>query len=349
MKWSIDEAIQDPRAVKSAQAYGPLAQTRGSIPFELETSDGDYPRQLLDYEDAPPMIYGRGEVASLTPGIAIIGARNATPYGVSAARAVATWACEMDLTVYSGCARGCDQAAHRAALEAGGKTVAILGCGADVIYPRGAAALLERIAQTGAVISQYSWGTPPAAFRFRARNWLIAALSQFVVVVEARIPSGTFSTVEHALSLGVGLAAVPGSIFCAESRAPNRFISEGAIPLTCREDLFAAFNRLALISETVADAEGSGRDGDRWGNGGGAGRRSGGDRSASGRCGARQDDPLLSALSSQAYSAEELARDLSLKAREVTLRCSRYEVEGLVQRSPDGRYSLTPAELLRRV
>ena len=304
-----------------------MEETTGKA-FELEQSDAFYPVQLADYDQAPEILYGKGEPSCLHPGVSIIGARNATPYGISAARAVATWAAEMGLTVYSGCARGCDQAAHRGALEANGRTVAVLGCGADVVYPIRAAALLEDIAENGCVVSKYPWGTPPAAWRFRERNWLIAALSQFVIVVEARIPSGTFSTVEHALTLGVGLAAVPGSIFCPGSEAPNRFISDGAVPLTRREDLESAVAQF-LPAGALRDAAEDTEEQLTWLPATGA-------------------DEILRALAAQPASLEELAHDLSLSPREATLRCSRYEIEGVVQRYPDGRYGLSQEELLRR-
>ncbi|MCL2324461.1 MAG: DNA-protecting protein DprA [Actinomycetia bacterium] len=296
-----------------------------SASFELETSDEFYPRQLQDYEEAPELLFGRGDPACLLPGVALIGARNATPYGISAATAIATWACELGLTVYSGCARGCDQAAHRAALAAEGRTVAVLGCGADVVYPARAAGLLDRIAAQGCVLSTYDWGTPPAAYRFRERNWLIAALSQFVVVVEARIPSGTFSTVEHALSLGIGIAAVPGSIFCPGSQAPNRFISEGAVPLTSREDLCAAVER--FLPQVTVDLVMRPTD-----------------TATEQGC----TDELLRALVAQPSTPEELSAALGLSAREVALRCSRAEIEGSVERYPDGSYGLSQSELLLR-
>jgi len=296
--------------------------------FELERSDAFYPAQLTDYDEAPEILYGKGEPSCLHPGVSVIGARNATPYGISAARVVATWAAEMGLTVYSGCARGCDQAAHRGALEAGGRTVAVLGCGADVVYPTRAGSLLEAIAQSGCVVAKYPWGTPPAAWRFRERNWLIAALSQFVVVVEARIPSGTFSTVEHALTLGVGLAAVPGSIFCPGSEAPNRFISDGAVPLTRREDLASAVAQFLPPGAVQDAAEGT--------------------QGLFTLSPATPTDDVLRALEAQPASLEELAGELSISSREVTLRCSRYEIEGVVERYPDGRYGLSKEELLRR-
>ena len=317
-----------------AQTQAPKSVQSPSPCFELESTDELYPCQLLDYEQAPEVIYGRGQAAALRPGVAIIGARNATPYGISAARAVASWAVERGLTVYSGCARGCDQAAHRGALEAGGATVAVLGCGADVAYPTRAVRLLDEIAVAGCVVSKYAWGTPPMAYRFRERNWLIAALSQFVVVVEARIPSGTFSTVEHALDLGVGLAAVPGSIFCPESQAPNRFIGEGAIPLTCQSDLDSAIERFlpgGVLNDDLGETEDE--------SGGGASQL---------RLPVAADEQLLRMLAAQPISLDELARELCLSSREAMLRCSRAEIEGVVERYPDGRYGLSSTELLRR-
>ncbi|MCL2654163.1 MAG: DNA-protecting protein DprA [Coriobacteriia bacterium] len=334
------ETITQTEGATSAGAARALKPAAAPDRFELERADELYPAQLLDFEAAPDLLYGRGDAAAMRPGVAVIGARNATPYGISAAKAVATWAADMGLTVYSGCARGCDQAAHRGALEAGGLTVAVLGCGADVVYPTRAAALLDRIAAQGCVISKYGWGTPPAAYRFRERNWLIAALSQFVVVVEARIPSGTFSTVEHALSLGVGLAAVPGSIFCAESEAPNRFIGEGALPLTCRADLESAAARFLPADAPRGGAPLPGPE---------AGESCpGGEDPRQLSLPVAPDDEVLRALGAQPASLEELARDLALEVREVMLRCSRAEVEGTVTRYPDGRYGLSSEELLRR-
>jgi len=198
-----------------------------------------YPAALQDLPGSPVALYGRGQCEHLTPGIAIIGSRNATPYGVRAARTVAEWSAELGLVVYSGAARGCDQAAQLAALDAGGRSVAVLGCGVDVVYPQSSRVLLDRCAQSGAVVSQFESGTRPAKWRFPQRNWLIAALSLCVVVVEGRVPSGTFSTVGHAQDLGRDVCAVPGSIFSADSDAPNRLISEGAHPVTCAEDLAA--------------------------------------------------------------------------------------------------------------
>jgi len=285
--------------------------------FEIEKDDACYPELLLARESAPDIIYGLGREDALEPGIAIIGARNATPYGRRIAKLIATWAADLGLVVYSGAARGCDQAAHRGALEAGGRTVAVMACGADRAYPPKAGELLSKIADSGAVISQYAWGIPPMKYRFRERNRLIAALSDLVVVVEARLPSGTLSTVHHALELGVPVAAVPGSILHLESAAPNRLISEGAFPICCREDLAIACN-LSSNRPDMSTFTNSSQD-------------SSDDKSQAGR--------VFAALSSEPSLPDELAQNLNLNLGEIFEILGHLEVQGQVTRLSDGRYA----------
>jgi len=187
-------------------------------------------------------IHGIGcQSGLLAPSVAIIGARNATPYGKRAAFLVAGWAADLGYTVVSGGARGCDQAAHRGALAKGGKTVAVMGCGADVIYPSKSGKLFQEIIDNGgAIVSEFDWSTPPMKYRFNSRNKTIAEMVDLVVVVEARLPSGSLSTVGHAVNVGTPIAAVPGSILCIESEAPNRLISEGASIIASSDDLALA-------------------------------------------------------------------------------------------------------------
>ena len=197
---------------------------------------------LRTERDFNAYLFGYGEEGVLYEAlrVAIVGAQNATPYGMQVAEMVAGWAAELGAVVVSGGARGCDAAAHRGAIEAGGKTVAVLGCGADVIYPARQESLFCSIAENGAVISEYEWGTQPSKHRFNERKRLIAALSDLVVVVEARYPSGTQNTVHHAIELEVPVAAVPGSILCLESAPPNKLITQGAYVITSKQDLSAA-------------------------------------------------------------------------------------------------------------
>jgi len=290
--------------------------------FELAPDDGFYPQILPERGHLPETLYGLGQEDSLRPGIAIIGARNATSYGKRIAKLVATWAADLGLTVYSGGARGCDQAAHQGALDACGTTVAVMGCGADIVYPSRAGSLLSQIAQSGCVLSEYSWGAPPMKYRFRDRNRLIAALSDVVVVVEARLPSGTLSTVHHALEMGVPVAAVPGSILCLESAAPNRLISEGAFPICCREDLALACNLSATrpnLTSLYKDHEQASLSFDVAPE--------------------SNADKIFASVQSMPALPDEIADDLKISLGEVLEVLGNFEVQGQVLRHIDGRYS----------
>jgi len=319
---------QDRLALNFEKGDAPSLPPGISEAFEIEKDDACYPELLLEREVTPDILYGLGQENALQPGVAIIGARNATPYGRRIAKLVAGWAAELGLVVYSGAARGCDQAAHHGALEAGGKTVAVMGCGADVPYPSRAGDLLAEIARSGAVISQYAWGMPPMKYRFRERNRLIAALSDLVVVVEARLPSGTLSTVHHALELGVPVAAVPGSILHLESAAPNRLISEGAFPICCRDDLAIACNLSSNRTDIDALIRPSRNPGDDSGDGFDDGAD---DESQAGK--------LFAILRSEASLPDDLAQSLSLSLGEIFEILGHLEVQGQVMRLPDGRYA----------
>lgn len=196
--------------------------------FELRLGYADYPPQLAASPDPPKVLYGIGDPKALAPGIAIVGARKATPTGLSATRMFAGWAGAAGYNVISGAAIGCDSEAHRAALDAQGRSVAVLGCGADVDYPASSKDLLAGLRERHAVVSELPWGTRPVKWAFQRRNRIIAWLALGLLVVEARVPSGTFSTADFAAAGGRDVLAVPGSIFSAESRGPNRLIRNGA-------------------------------------------------------------------------------------------------------------------------
>ena len=167
----------------------------------------------------------------------MVGARRATPYGLAAARLLAGWAAESGYLIYSGGALGCDQAAHRAALEAGGRTVAVMAGGPDVVYPRRSGALRAAILERGAVVSEHPPGTQPQRWTFRTRNRIIAGLARVLLVLEASLPSGTFTTAEYAADSGRTVAVVPGSIFAPECRGANRLLRTGAFPITDASEL----------------------------------------------------------------------------------------------------------------
>ena len=283
--------------------------------FELPKGSRGYPWQLLQTQRPPAVLYGIGEPSALGPGLAIIGARKATPYGLRCARTFADCAARLGVTVISGAAMGCDLEAQTAALEAGGVTVAVLGTGADVDYPRRAAAALAKMRSgSGAVVSELAWGTTPRPGQFPARNRIIAGLAAAVLVVEAALPSGTFSTADSALDAGRDVLAVPGSILYAGSAGSNRLIRQGAAPITCVEDLADALESCGLTS----------------------GERPGTDPLADGT--RAVSDPILNAVRAHPMFPDMLAQTLGIEAAAVLLGLGALEARALVARYPDGRY-----------
>lgn len=192
-------------------------------------ADPAYPEQLRDLALPPPVLYCRGTVTT-TPGIAVVGSRQASRQGREIAELAGRELALSGLSVVSGFARGVDAAAHRGALSAnGGRTVAVLGCGLDVDYPRGHRVLGDQIAARGAVITEFPFGTRPAARNFPVRNRIIAALAEGTLVVEAAPRSGSLITAGLALELGRDVYAVPGALFDDRSVGPNTLIRDGAL------------------------------------------------------------------------------------------------------------------------
>ena len=204
-----------------------------------------YPEAFECLDKPPAALYIVGDAGALREGLAVVGARKATPYGTRAARLFSACAARRGIAVISGGARGCDAAAHEAAIEAGGVTVAFLGGGCDRPYPACNAALFDRIAASGgAVVSEHPWDFPAKPYTFRARNRLIAALARATLVTEAGLPSGTFSTADEALAANREVLAVPGSVFSATSRGANLLISQGAFPVVDPESFSEVLDRL---------------------------------------------------------------------------------------------------------
>jgi DNA processing protein len=194
----------------------------------LTARERAYPA-LLAAIPAAPDLYVRGHLARDDAlAIAIVGARRATAYGLEVAERLAGDLAARGVTIVSGLARGIDTAAHSGALAAGGRTVAVLGCGIDVVYPPENAPLLGQILDRGAVVSQFTPGTPPLAYNFPARNRTLAGLALGVVVVEAGERSGALITAGFAGDLGREVFAVPGRITSETSRGPHRLILDGA-------------------------------------------------------------------------------------------------------------------------
>jgi DNA processing protein len=179
------------------------------------------------------------------PAVAIVGARACSPYGAQVARMLGRELAAAGLVVVSGLARGVDGEAHRGALEAGGVTVAVLGCGIDRDYPAVHAELARRIGERGLVVSEYEPGVEPAPWRFPARNRIIAGLAAVTVIVEARERSGALITADFALEDGREVFAVPGEITGALAVGTNRLLRQGAAPLTSADDVLELFGLAA--------------------------------------------------------------------------------------------------------
>lgn len=293
--------------------------------FEIDINSQEYPPILRDTPEAPEVLYGIGNPEALQPGIAIIGARKATPYGLSCAELFARQAAQRGLTIISGGARGCDQAAHRMALEENCPTVVVFGSGADVVYPKRGYRLFQQVIdQGGAIISENIWGTPPIAGLFVRRNRIIAGLAALVLIVEAGLPSGTFSTADAALRANRDVACVPGSITSPNSRGSNHLLAQGAFAVVDQESLDTAIeiafthNSYALLMTRTQGA------------------------SPHDMKDLIEDDPLLQALAAEALSAQELSAYFDYSAGELSRLLAQFEMQGYVQRGRDGRYQVCP-------
>jgi DNA processing protein len=210
----------------------------------LARSSPEFPPLLRAIHDPPAGLFlrGDGEPELLgRPAVAIVGARASSGYGASVARGLGRELAAAGLVIVSGLARGIDAEAHRGALEAGGATVAVLGCGIDRDYPAAHAELARRVADAGLIVSEYAPGVEPAPWRFPARNRIVAGLCAATVVVEARERSGALITADLALEEGREVFAVPGEITSGLSAGTNALLKLGAAPLTGAADVLDSF------------------------------------------------------------------------------------------------------------
>lgn len=204
----------------------------------LTLNDESYPRLLKSIYDPPPLLYRKGEIQEKDNlALAVVGSRNSSAYGRNITKRLTRALTQRGVTIVSGLARGIDTAAHRGALETGGRTIAVLGSGIDVIYPRENKQLAEEIAGNGAILSEFPLGTEPEAINFPARNRVISGLSLGTVIVEASFKSGSLITARLALEQGREVFAVPGNIDSPWSKGTNRLIKEGARPVADFEDI----------------------------------------------------------------------------------------------------------------
>ncbi len=223
----------------------------------------DYPPRLKEIADPPPVLYAKG---SLLPAderaVAIVGTRGPTAYGREAAARLSTDLADNGITIVSGLARGIDGVAHRAALDAGGRTIAVLANGLDNVYPREHASLFQRAQGQGAVVSEYPLGVRPDARSFPRRNRLISGMSLGTLVIEAPMQSGAAWTVRHALDQDREVFCIPGSIFSPNSQFTNRMIQEGAKLVSTYTDVLEELNLTVLTRQLEMPAAVESEDSD---------------------------------------------------------------------------------------
>ncbi len=205
-----------------------LARARKSGVTIVTAESADFPICLKDTPDPPLFLYVRGTLQQ-GDGIAIVGTRKPTLYGMNVTKRMASELAATGLTIVSGMARGIDTQAHRGALAARGRTIAVLGCGIDVAYPPENKGLMQEIARSGAVVTENGFGTQPEAGYFPSRNRIISGLSRGTVIVEAAADSGSLITADYTLQQGRKLFAVPGNIGSPTSRGTNSLIRQGAV------------------------------------------------------------------------------------------------------------------------
>jgi len=277
---------------------------------QIHPGDPEYPVLLSRIPDPPDRLNIRGRIAREDAlAVAIVGSRNPTPYGHHMTRLIAGSLAACGVTIVSGLARGIDDQAHQAALENRGRTLAVLGCGLDIDYPRGSRRLRDRISASGALISQFAHGTPPLPRNFPSRNRIISGLSLAVVVVQATVRSGSLITARWALDQGREVMAVPGRADDPLSAGPIALIRDGAAPVCGSEDVLSAvgLQNMTRLPELH-------------------GKREGG--------------PVMNALERTPCLPETIAQVTGWTLPRVLTELSKLELEGAVTRDPGGHFVL---------
>ena len=274
-------------------------------------NDPAYPKYLAQIPQAPPVLYLVGELKPEDDlSFAIVGTRNVTAYGRQVTKDTAQCLATSGVTIVSGLARGVDAIAHQAALDAGGRTIAVLGSGVDVIYPPEHRKLAEAISRNGAILSDYPPGTKPDGINFPPRNRIISGLSRGVLVVEAGERSGALITAKFSVEQGREVFAVPGSVLAAMSRGTNNLISQGASPMTNPTQLL---DFLKVKSEL-------------------------GNKSVQ-KTLSLDEAEILHALGSETLHIDDLAAKLSYSMERISALLIMMELAGLVTKTPSMHYS----------
>lgn len=270
-------------------------------------ADPHYPAALLQTADPPLMLYVQGRLDALAHPrqLAIVGSRNPTPQGEDNAHQFARSLAQADVCIVSGLALGIDGAAHAGAIDGGGTTIAVVGTGLDTVYPKRHEALARRIAEHGAVISEYPLGTPPLAAHFPQRNRIIAGLSQGTLVVEAAVRSGSLITARLAAEQGREVFAIPGSIHAPQARGCHALIRQGAKLVESAQDI--------LEDLRLAEPAGATRQGP-----------------------VEDEDSLLGAMGFDPVGLDALQARTGIDTPTLQARLLELELEGRVDRLPGG-------------
>lgn len=305
----VARALRENHAAHAVRSALEWIRTPGRAIVTL--ADRDYPRALLEISDPPLLLYAVGRTELLArPSLAIVGSRNATAQGVRNAEQFAQAFSEAGLTIISGLALGIDAAAHRGALAGPGSTIAVLGTGIDVVYPRQNAQLAGRIANEGLVVSEFPLGAAGAAHHFPRRNRLISGLSQGCLVVEAALASGSLITARSAAEQGREVFAIPGSIHSPLSKGCHALLKQGAKLVESAEDVLVeltGFRRTALASTRDPEA-------------------------------ASREDPLLEHMGFDPVDVDSLSSRCGLPVERVSAELLRLELDGRVAALPGGSY-----------
>lgn len=297
----------DPSSLRAAIAW--CGEDHHAI---LTPDDERYPALLLETASAPPVLYAWGRLDLLRrPALAIVGSRNASAQGQRNAGVFARAASTAGICVVSGLAAGIDAAAHQAALEASGSTIAVLGNGVDVVYPRQHASLLDRIRREGLALSEFPLGTAPIAKHFPRRNRIISALAQGCLVVEAAMASGSLITARLAVEMGRDVFAIPGSIHSPLSRGCHYLIKQGAKLVEEPSEVLEEFG-VSIAANPRAESSAPPLPG-----------------------GALQ---VLNALGYDACDVDTLIERTAMNIEDVLATLTQLELDGLLERLADGRY-----------
>ena len=291
----------------------------------ITLGDPAYPAALLDTEDPPLMLFTEGRIELLTaPALAIVGSRHPTPQGAVNAREFAAHLSAEGWTIVSGLAQGIDGAAHEGALTGRGATIAVVGTGPDIAYPRQHAALRQRIAAGGLLLSEFAPGTPPLAAHFPMRNRIIAGLARGTLVVEAALQSGSLITARLAVEAGREVFAIPGSIHAPQSRGCHALIRQGAKLVESAQDIVEELGGMAQSQATAGSGQPDVRAPDASGSNVSVTRAS--------------PDPVLDALGHDPVTLDALAARTGLSAAALGARLLELELEGTVSRLPGGLF-----------